>query len=62
MSTGPEPLLLARSPAVQVQGVYFRAYTQQQAQQLGLVGWCANTAKGTVVGVARGPPEALQRM
>jgi hypothetical protein len=34
---------------VQQQGVFFRAYTVQQGQRLGLVGWCANTSRRTVV-------------
>ena len=37
-----------------VQGVYFRAYTQKQAKKLGLVGWCMNTERGTVIGEIQG--------
>jgi acylphosphatase len=37
-----------------VQGVFFRAFTEKQAKSLGLVGWCANTSNGTVVGVIEG--------
>ena len=28
-----------------VQGVFFRKYTKQQAQALGVTGWCRNTAE-----------------
>jgi len=37
-----------------VQGVYFRKHTVEKARELGLQGWVANSARGTVVGVATG--------
>jgi len=43
-----------------VQGVSFRAYTAEQAQSLGLVGYVQNTLRGTVIGKAQGPPALLQ--
>ncbi|GAB5033866.1 acylphosphatase organ-common type isozyme variant 1 [Nannochloropsis oceanica] len=43
-----------------VQGVWFRRYTVEKAQSLGLVGWCSNTVCGTVKGEAEGPPEMLE--
>jgi acylphosphatase len=33
-----------------VQRVFFRKYTQSQADSLGLQGWCRNTSEGTVKG------------
>jgi acylphosphatase len=45
-----------------VQRVSFRAFAKRQADQLGLVGWCRNTPEGTVVGVAEGPPDAIEAM
>eukprot|EP00741_Cyanophora_paradoxa_P017225 tig00020961_g16637.t1 len=42
-----------------VQGVYFRAFTQKKAQELGVVGYVQNTSRGTVEGVAQGPHDAL---
>lgn len=33
-----------------VQGVSFRRYTQAKATELGLMGWCRNTPRGTVEG------------
>lgn len=45
-----------------VQGVAFRAYTQEQAIQLGVRGWVANQYDGTVRVVAEGSDDALQRL
>ena len=53
-------LPLAVHASQQVQGVWFRRYTVDKAQALGLVGWCMNTESGTVKGEAEGPPEKLE--
>ncbi|KAF6255242.1 Acylphosphatase-like domain-containing protein [Scenedesmus sp. NREL 46B-D3] len=45
-----------------VQGVYFRNFTVQKATALRLVGWVANTMRGTVVGQCQGPEQQLQEM
>ncbi|PNW76255.1 hypothetical protein CHLRE_12g541850v5 [Chlamydomonas reinhardtii] len=45
-----------------VQKVFFRKYTQAEAQRLGLHGWCENTARGTVQGELEGPTEAVRQM
>ncbi|XP_073831192.1 acylphosphatase-2-like [Musca autumnalis] len=45
-----------------VQGVFFRKYTEKQANQLGLRGWCMNTAEGTVKGQLEGPQNELNEM
>ncbi|GBF97210.1 hypothetical protein Rsub_10071 [Raphidocelis subcapitata] len=45
-----------------VQGVFFRAHTVSHAQKLGLVGWCANTARRTVVGEVQGPEDKVEEM
>lgn len=37
-----------------VQGVNFRHFTNKQAKRVGAVGWCMNTAKGTVTGELQG--------
>lgn len=42
-----------------VQGVWFRAETQKQAEKLGLIGWVRNLEDGRVEVVACGEPEAL---
>ena len=42
-----------------VQGVYFRAYAQDEAVRLGLGGWVRNLPDGTVEVLAAGPAEAL---
>lgn len=43
-----------------VQGVYFRAATQHQAQQLGLTGWVRNCPDGTVELLAEGEQADVQ--
>lgn len=45
-----------------VQGVYFRASTVQQAQQLGLTGWVRNCDDGSVTAVVEGSRERLEKM
>ncbi|KAI8466022.1 MAG: acylphosphatase [Monoraphidium minutum] len=45
-----------------VQGVFFRVHTITQAQKLQLVGWCANSARRTVVGEVQGTKDGLERM
>jgi acylphosphatase len=42
-----------------VQGVFFRKHTVEKARELGLVGWCANSARGSVVGEAVGSAEGV---
>lgn len=42
--------------------MFFRKFTVAKAQALQLVGWCANSARGTVVGECQGKPEALAAM
>ncbi|MCP5094570.1 MAG: acylphosphatase [Chloroflexi bacterium] len=45
-----------------VQGVSFRYYTQREANRLGLTGWVANQANGTVFVVAQGQDPQLQQL
>lgn len=45
-----------------VQGVYFRAHTQRQAEQLGLTGYALNHADGSVAVVAEGERAALEQL
>lgn len=44
----------------QVHGVFFRASTQEKAEELGLKGFVKNERDGTVYLEAEGEPEALQ--
>lgn len=45
-----------------VQGVYFRAWTDQIAKSLGLDGWVRNRQDGSVEAVFSGPPERVEEM
>lgn len=44
-----------------VQGVYFRAYTREQAETLGLVGWVRNLPLRRVEAVFQGPRDRVER-
>jgi acylphosphatase len=46
----------------QVQGVFFRQSTVEQARRLSLAGWIRNREDGAVEGVASGAPEALVKL
>ena len=43
-----------------VQGVYFRAYTRDEARSLGLQGWVRNLPDGRVEVLAQGDPGKLK--
>ena len=45
-----------------VQGVWFRASTQEAAQRLGLIGWVRNTPDGAVEVHAQGEHEAVDNL
>jgi acylphosphatase len=45
-----------------VQGVFFRASTQDEALRLGLCGWARNLPDGTVEVLASGPAEGLHEL
>ncbi|KAI8978221.1 acylphosphatase isozyme Ch1 [Trametes punicea] len=44
-----------------VQGVFFRVFARDTAQQLGVVGWVKNDPGGDVIGTAQGEEEALAK-
>ena len=45
-----------------VQGVWFRASTQNEAQRLGLTGWVRNLPDGRVEFVAEGEADAIDHL
>jgi len=45
-----------------VQGVFFRASTQEEGRRLGLAGWARNLPDGRVEVVAQGPQPALDAL
>lgn len=45
-----------------VQGVYYRAWTEQTARMLGLDGWVRNARDGSVEAVFSGAPAAVEEM
>jgi acylphosphatase len=45
-----------------VQGVFFRAYTQQAARERGITGWVMNTPDRRVAAVLEGETEQLEDM
>ena len=45
-----------------VQGVYFRASTQEQAKRLGIKGWCKNEPDGSVLIITEGSEENLNAL
>ena len=44
----------------QVQGVFFRANSADEAKRLGVVGWVRNTPTGSVEGEAQGSHQQLE--
>lgn len=45
-----------------VQGVFFRAWTQQQANELGVTGWVRNAADGSVEAHLEGEKWSVQQL
>ena len=45
-----------------VQGVWFRSWTKENAERLGLKGWVRNRKDGTVEAVFSGPENAVDDM
>ena len=59
---GAMPLSSPLLFVLQVQGVFFRATTIEQAKKLGLVGHVENTSSGTVTGEAQGQKQPVSQL
>jgi acylphosphatase len=46
----------------EVQGVFFRDSTRQQAEDRGVSGWVTNRGDGAVEAVFEGPPDAVEAL
>ena len=46
----------------EVQGVFYRDTCRQEAAKLGVDGWIANRADGSVEAVFEGPPDAVEAL
>lgn len=45
-----------------VQGVFYRAWTEENAVRLGLTGWVRNRRDGSVEALFAGPADKVERM
>lgn len=61
-AAAPAPARLEATVRGRVQGVGFRYFVVRRAMELGLVGWVANAADGSVRCVAEGPLENLDAL
>ncbi len=57
----PEPARRVRVTG-RVQGVFFRAWTQQQARELGVNGWIRNAGDGSVEAQLEGDEAAVKAL
>jgi acylphosphatase len=62
VSTEPDPVRLDARVTGRVHGVGFRYFAYREAQALGLVGWVANVADGSVRCVVEGPRVTLETL
>ena len=59
MPEGPTRIAVRARISGRVQGVWFRAWTVEQAEMLGLDGWVRNRSDGSVEALFAGPRAAL---
>jgi acylphosphatase len=60
--TPPEPVRLDARVSGKVHGVGFRYFVLREAQALGLTGWVANVADGSVRCIAEGQRDELEAL
>ena len=58
----PEETILIARVTGRVQGVWFRGWTQETAEALGLRGWVRNEADGSVAALIIGADDKVQAM
>ncbi|KAI9795804.1 MAG: hypothetical protein M1833_006825 [Piccolia ochrophora] len=46
----------------EVQGVFFRAFTEEKATSYGLTGWVKNSSDGSVEGEAQGDESSIEKL
>jgi acylphosphatase len=57
-----DPIAIEARITGRVQGVWFRAWTEQEAMALGLAGWVRNEVDGAVRALFVGPRGAVEAM
>lgn len=60
--TGPDRIAVEARITGRVQGVWFRAWTRDEARRLGLAGWVRNEADGSVRALFIGPGATVEAM
>lgn len=60
--TGDERIAVRAVIRGRVQGVYYRGWTEERANRLGLAGWVQNMPDGTVKAQFIGPRPAVESM
>ncbi|XP_064174943.1 acylphosphatase-2-like isoform X2 [Anguilla rostrata] len=55
-------VMLTIHKSINITGVCFRMYTEDQGKKLGVNGWVKNTRQGTVVGQVQGPSDKVREM
>ena len=60
--TGPPPIALRVRVTGRVQGVFFRAWTAEQAERLSVTGWVRNCRDGSVEALVLGEADAVEAL
>ena len=60
--TSPPPIARRVRVTGRVQGVFFRAWTAEQAKRLGIAGWARNCRDGSVEALLQGEADAVEAL